>query len=438
MTRGNKSTIREALTSIISPQLIRRRAKKLRAVKRERRVDIVALVYTLVLGFDRGAKRTLASFRRAYAVATGTTLASSAFYDRFSPELAELMRQLVAVAFERLVGAAKLTGVLASFARIAIADGSRVRLHDALEKDYPSVWTNHTKASAKLHVVIDGATRTPIEIKIVPGSCHDLGLLSIDETCRGTLFVFDLAYYQGRLFRKIIDAKADFLCRVKKDASFLITHAADPAFVGRRHRDIVQQLEGQSFQVQIEHEYRHRQTKHGPGPRDLTKYRVPLRLIGIWCAELGRHRLYLTSASEQQLAADAVPSVYAMRWEIELLFRELKTQLRIEQMPSGSKAISECLLDAALLSLAVARGLQRFASALPNIPSLATERCTAVMRAILPRLLDLLCAPPNLRADIEKRVRRILAREAPDPNVGRMLLLKRAQILHVSPHPTAA
>ena len=43
MTRGNESTIREALTSISSPTLIRRRAKKLRAVKRERRVDIVAL-----------------------------------------------------------------------------------------------------------------------------------------------------------------------------------------------------------------------------------------------------------------------------------------------------------------------------------------------------------------------------------------------------------
>jgi hypothetical protein len=53
---------------------------------RERRVDIAALVYTWVLGFDRSAKRTLASFRRAYAIATGTTLARSAFYDRFTPE----------------------------------------------------------------------------------------------------------------------------------------------------------------------------------------------------------------------------------------------------------------------------------------------------------------------------------------------------------------
>ena len=63
-------------------------------MKRARKVDIVALVCTLVLGFDRGAKRTVASLRRAYAMSTETTLAPSAFYDRFTPALAELMREL--------------------------------------------------------------------------------------------------------------------------------------------------------------------------------------------------------------------------------------------------------------------------------------------------------------------------------------------------------
>jgi hypothetical protein len=185
-------------------------------------------------------------------------------------------------------------------------------------------------------------------------------------------------------------------------------HANEPALVGRRHRDVVQHLEGKSFQVQVEHECRHQPTAQNPGPRDWTKYRVVLRLIGIWCAELGRHRLYLTSAREERLAAGAVPGIYAMRWEVELFFRELKTLLRIEQISSSNKAVSECLLYAALLSLAVARGLQRFVSALPNISAIATDRCTAVVRAILPRLLDLLCAPPALHERIETNVRTIL------------------------------
>ena len=70
MAQGQASHIRAALTSLLSPQLIRRRAAALGAVKRRRKVDVVALVYTLVLGFDRGRERTLACLRRAYISAT--------------------------------------------------------------------------------------------------------------------------------------------------------------------------------------------------------------------------------------------------------------------------------------------------------------------------------------------------------------------------------
>ena len=136
MAHRTEPSIRDALTRLMSPQLIRRRAKKLAAVRRTRRVDIVALVYTLVLGFDRGSKRSVASLRRAYAMATGTTLAPSAFYDRFTPALAELMRQLTVLAFERLsVGTTRLHTALAAFAKVAIADGSIIRLHEALKSD---------------------------------------------------------------------------------------------------------------------------------------------------------------------------------------------------------------------------------------------------------------------------------------------------------------
>lgn len=42
------------------------------------------------------------------------------------------------------------------------------------------------------------------------------------------------------------------------------------------------------------------------------------------------------------------------------------------------------------------------------------------------------------RADIEKSVRRIVEREAPDPNRRRILLLKRAQIQNTCPHAVAS
>src|SRR5262249_18789796 len=83
--------------------------------------------------------------------ATRTTLVPSAFYSRFTPELAELMRSLVLHAFEELSAKpAKWCKALAAFKDVFITDGSLIRLDDALQSDYPSVWTNHTKASVKL------------------------------------------------------------------------------------------------------------------------------------------------------------------------------------------------------------------------------------------------------------------------------------------------
>ena len=428
MPRQRESHIREQLTSLISPQLIRHRARRLGVVKRRRRVDPVALVYTLVLGFGQGHTRSLAALRRSYALATGVTLAPSAFYDRFTPQLAELLRQLTETAFEKLAGGASTLGLaLSSFAKVFIADGSLVRLHDALEHDYPSVWTNHTKASAKIHVVINGATRTPEQVRVAPGSRHDLNLLHADGWCRGGLLIFDLAYYQGKLFQKLIAQGASFLCRVKKDANFVITAADRADWIGQKHQKVLGTMKGKSFELGIDYVYRH------VSEHDWRKRVLALRLIASWDAKRRRHHLYVTNATPAQLSAETIPGIYAMRWEVELLFRELKTQLRLDQMPSGNRAASECLVYAALLALAFGRKIHRVLAGAKDyarklFQHAPTDRWAAVFRTAAWPLLELLLASPVERPRLERRLRRTLTRECRDPNARRLLLRARAQL----------
>lgn len=50
-------------------------------------------------------------------------------------------------------------------------------------------------------------------------------------------------------------------------------------------------------------------------------------------------------------------ATYALRWQIELLFKELKRHYRLEDMPSGNRDIVESLLYAAIPSLAASRRL---------------------------------------------------------------------------------
>lgn len=67
--------------------------------------------------------------------------------------------------------------------------------------------------------------------------------------------------------------------------------------------------------------------------------------------------LYLTNIPAEQLPAEDVQATYALRWQIELLFKGLKRHYRLEDMPSGNRHIVESLLYAAILSLAVSRRL---------------------------------------------------------------------------------
>jgi len=427
MTRSVKSHIRDVLTSLFSAQFIRHHAAALGAVRRRRKVDIVALVYTLVLAFDRGATRSLASMRRAYAAATGTTLAPSAFYDRFTPSLTKLMKKLAERALAKLAhNGTKKQRAFGVFLKLLIADGSLVRLPDVLERHYPSVWTNHTRASVKLHVIMNGTTRTPERVRFAPGSSHDLSLMTVEACCIGSLYIFDLAYYQGKLFDRIMERGGNFLCRVKKDANFRIIAADNPRWVGRRHKSILAEMRGRSFDVWVDYAYRH------IPERDWTWWSLELRLIGIWSDELRRHRLYLTSAPVFALPADVVAEVYAVRWEVELLFRELKSQLNLEHMPSGNKAVAECMLYASLLALALDRTLRRDLAA-RDATTIPAERSSIVFRSVAPLLLDLIVGLPAHRPHLERRLRRVLRAEAPDPNRQRLSLPDRARAIIPTP-----
>jgi len=425
MTHKRDSQIFRELTSVIPRGRVRRRARELGVVKRRRKVDVVALVNSLVLGFDGGKERTIAGLRRAYERSTGTTLAPSAFYDRLTLELAQLLRELADEALANLDRAgARLQLALKAFERVFIADGSLVRFHDSLKADFPSVWTNHMKASGKLHVVMDAAGRIPKRIDLVPGKTHDLNVIRIGPWLKDGLLLVDLAYYQGDLFKAVQAENGFVLCRVKKHARFRIVSSEDGSLDGITLKHAARLMQGKSFDAKIDYVYRRIRR------RDFAVRHVEMRVAAIWREDLGVHRLYVTNAPASMLELEHVPAVYALRWEIELLFRELKTLYRIEQMPSGRRGATECLLYAALLALALSRRLQKLVTSgqsaplRPNPP----ERWSCIFRALARDILELSLLPLRHRRTLGNRLVGVFRHEARDPNRTRLLLPQRAQL----------
>jgi hypothetical protein len=95
--------------------------------KRRRKIDAMALFWTVVLGFGVGRERSLTALRRAYERCTGTTLVPSAFYDRFTKPMAEFFRTVAAVLMERPMAKNKIAPLTPAVLHILLALSTRER-----------------------------------------------------------------------------------------------------------------------------------------------------------------------------------------------------------------------------------------------------------------------------------------------------------------------
>lgn len=429
MAHTQRIALRQQLTHLVPSARIRARAQELGVVARERRVDIVAFVWTLALGFGAGAERTLAGLRRAFGRATGVHLVPSAFYDRFTPALARLLKALVADVLDAVMPPARaLGGEFAAFRDVLAIDSTVIRLHDLLARSFAACRTNHTLAAAKFHVVMNVAGRGLRSIKLTGERVHDGPVLRAGPWVRDRLLLFDLGYYRFQLFARIAAEGGYFLSRLKDGANPLITAvygtsgASGLPLVGQRLQDVLHRLRRPVLDLEVEVSFRRRAYK---GSRSGARTRF--RLVGVRNEASGRYHLYLTNVPVETLPAERVAALYAARWTIELLFREWKASYRLEDLPSSKRHVVEALLYASILTLAASRALHRaLATRMKKVAHrLPEERWATVFAEVARDLLRLLVGPIALRRALAREVERFLFHEAVDPNAGRRLLLQR-------------
>lgn len=419
MAHDQPIAVRRVLSSLISPTRLRATAQEEGFVRRSRKIDPVAFFWTLVLGFGAGADKSLASLRRCYAVHTGTTLVPSAFYDRFTPALAQWLRRILLEVLEKSAGPSRaLRGRLSGFIDLMAIDGTVVRLHDLLEKRYPACRTNHTRAAAKLTVVMSVAGKGAHSVQLSPERRHDSKLLRVGPWVKDRLLLFDLGYYGYRLFENIGRQGGYFVTRLKTNANPTLVRVlggtpADAALGGEPLQALLTRLRRPVLDALVRVRYTNKRGRW---------VHTEFRLVALRNEETKRYHLYITNVPSERLSAQDIGKTYALRWEIEILFRQLKTQFRLDDMPSANPNAVHALLYATLLTLAVSRA---FLDALRKRGPLVSqrtphERFAAVFATLAQAILDLVLASRRRGARRERDLVSVMAREALDPNRTRM------------------
>lgn len=423
--------IRETLTSLLPEADLDRLARESGAVRRRRKVDASAMFWSVVLGFGAGKERTLAGLRRTYEGVTGQSLVPSSFYDRFSEGLTRMFRAVLKELMgKRVRDEGGYGGVLEGFREVLAADATVVKLHRLLARRFPGTRTNSSPAAAKLHLVMSVRGGGAHTVKVSGERTKDHRALRMGPWVRGRLLLFDLGYFRYPLFDGIDRNGGYFLTRLHANANPRIVAAHRQwrgraiQLQGKRLHEVAHRLQRDTLDVEVEVAFPRRAYA---GTRRRVRRRM--RLVGVRLPESTEYRFYLTNIAPESLDAHAVAQVYAARWQVELLFKELKSHYRLDELPTSKAHIVETLLLGAVITLLVSRRLlravceqlHRCASRMPEL------RWAAIFAAAAPAILDIVLLPPRVSTVIARRLESMLLHEAPDPNRSRRLLVERVE-----------
>lgn len=405
-------------------------------MKRARNLDLNALLWALVFCFGVGDGRSVTGIFQQYLSVVKVSMGKSSFHTWMTKkELPEWLQGIVVHVMDKMTKEldVKLGGVLGQFKELFSIDSTIIKLHECLQNIFPGSRTNHSPAALKVHVVQKVSGSGVESIRVTDGKTADIKALLIGPWVRGALFLMDLGYYSFRKFVRIAENGGYFISRVKVGANpkivkSLKSHRGRAVNVaGKRLKEILPLMLRQVIDIEVVVEFE-RRAYGGKKPR---RDRQVLRLVGIWNAEEKRYHLYFTNLTPEQLSAEAIATAYSQRWQIELLFRQLKGVHRLDEIPGRNANTATAMIFSAIISMLVTRTLVtaiRDALRLQE-PEAPHERAGRVIQRQCANLLRLVVLAPREVGRLQIDIERVLLDQVPDPNRGRRLLLHGIQNL---------
>ena len=237
--------IRQTSTTLLPKAESERLAHECGALRRRRKVDASAMMWTVLLGLGTGRERTLAGLRRTDERVTGKSLAPSSFDDRFSTELARMFRAVLREVMTNLAASeVRYGGVLEGFRDVLVADATVVKLHRLLARRFPGTRKSSSPAAAKLHRVMSASGTGAHKVKVTGERANEPRTLQMGPWVEGRLLLFELSYFRYQFFDAIDRNGGYFITRLAANADpcIVATHrqwrGRSIELVGQRLREV--------------------------------------------------------------------------------------------------------------------------------------------------------------------------------------------------------
>lgn len=426
MNETEDTTLSGQMASLLSNEWLQSQANELGVVQRQRLLHITDFVWVLMMVFGTGQATTLASLRSAFNLHTGLGLAQSSFNQRFTSSMASLMAACVS----KLLNHAHddlprfESKWLEHFSNITAIDSSIIRVHDCLRQVWPS--TAPGQAALKLHAVYNVTHSMPHKFKLTAGTVHDgTPWRKVGQWVSKRLFLVDLGYYDFKFLARLQKHKALFVTRAKSNFNPVIlkVHSKHRGramdLEGKTLAEVLPRLKRQVLDVQVEVSY-----PSGKQKKSSRNQTLSMRLVLVFNEETGKYHRYLCNLDPTEQDALAVAGLYKLRWEIELLFKALKSDGGgLGKIPGKRACVVETLLWASiarlLLSRIFLRKVRKTRGSLERV--IPERRWDKRLSEAAHHILNVLV--PRRRKPSADPLLDFLLRCAPDPNADRRSLL---------------
>lgn len=350
--------VERELCNLFPSEWLRNKAKETGLIKRERKIDPVIIFWVLAIGYGTFLQRTLAGLKRNYETASNRILSDSSWYYRFTPELVAFLRECVARGLEYLAQepSRTLSERLSPFEDVLIQDSTIVRLHEKLAKIWPATRSRKVAAGVKVAVLTSAIASGPKSVALFAENTNELKTLKIGPWIKDRILLIDLGFYKYQMFTRIKENGGYFVSRLKSNANPLIIET-NRSYRGRsidirgKHlQDILKDLKRQVLDVDVEVAF-NRRAYRGKEKKDNERF----RLVAVYNEDEDRYHLYITNLSQDLLEPQEVARLYGARWEIEILFKELKSKYALDVVPTTNPQVIEAFIWIAILTLLISR-----------------------------------------------------------------------------------
>ncbi len=365
-----------------NPDHVLRLAKASGWCQRLGKIHPFEMLYSIVVGQASASHPTL----NTQAQSMTDPVTRQAVDQRYTPEAVAYFKAAfdftLATTLAQPLSAPLVQELSTRFRAVRLFDSTSLACAPELATVFPACGGGGAEAGLKLLLSFEYLHSVFTPLALLPGKRSDQGLaaLALDTVQDGELSLFDKGFYSSDPLRRLMARGGYCLTPWSRSVSVQVKNARgdlelfsvsawvhtltsafgeQPAVYLGKGAAQVGPLRMIAFRLPEESAGRYRAALR-------EKYRTQGRTPTAEALELAGWLILITNAPPEKLSAKAAGYLYRVRWQIELVFKQLKSVFRLDVLPSGNAARVECEVWARLMAAVFLFTLHRHANVLAS------------------------------------------------------------------------